>query len=130
LLPHLRERYNPRVDESIVRLAEQAGEAHQFISGLAERVAAVCIAADSSGMKIDCGKLKDHSCVLVREVFKIAWRQAGWPEQAMGFDQWQQLAALAHAEGSGMLNLPGNIRAKRNRQFVIFELLAGQPRFP
>ena len=43
----------------------------------------------------------------------------------MGFDEWQQLAALATDDGSGMLNLPGGIRAKRDGQFVVLEVLAG-----
>ena len=59
----------------------------------------------------------------LREIFKIAWRKAGWPEQAMGFDEWQQLAVLATALGSQTLNLPGGIRAKRDGPFVVLELL-------
>ena len=129
LLPHLRERYNARLDDSLMRLAVQAREMHELISGVAMTIAADCVAADSLGVKIDCGKLQDHPAIVVREVFKIAWRQAGWPERAMGFDQWQQLAALTDTNGSRVLNLPGNIRVKREGQFMVFEPLAGKSGF-
>jgi hypothetical protein len=43
----------------------------------------------------------------------------------MGFDEWQQLAALAAGDSSPALNLPGGIRAKREGQLVVLEVLAG-----
>ncbi len=28
-------------------------------------------------------------------MFVLAWRMRGWPEQSMGFDQWEALAEMA-----------------------------------
>jgi tRNA(Ile)-lysidine synthase len=125
LLPHLRERYNPQVDAAISRLAAQAGEAQRVVAGLAATLAGRCVDAKFSRVKVDCDALEGQPTIVVREVFKFAWRQAGWPEQSMGFEEWQQLAVLATGTGSQMLNLPGGIRAKRAGQLVVLEVLAG-----
>ena len=125
LLPQLRERYNPQVDAALLRLAAQAGEAQNVVARLAATLAERCVDVKISGAKVDCESLEGRPTIVVREVFKFAWRQAGWPEQSMGFEEWQQLAVLAEAEGSQTLNLPGGIRAKREGQLVVLEVLAG-----
>jgi tRNA(Ile)-lysidine synthase len=124
LLPHLRELYNPQIDAALLRLAAQAGEAQDVLSELAATLAKECFDANSSQVKIDCGPLRDQPAIVVREVFKFAWRQAGWGEQSMGFDEWQQLAALAAGESCQIFNLPGGRRVQRDGQFVVVEVLA------
>jgi tRNA(Ile)-lysidine synthase len=125
LLPQLRERYNRQVDAALLRLAAQAGEAQKVVAGLAATLAGRCVDAKFTRAKVDCEALEGQPMIVVREVFKFAWRQAGWPEQSMGFEEWQQLAGLAAGDGSLTLNLPGGIRAKREGQHVVLELLAG-----
>jgi hypothetical protein len=125
LLPQLRDRYNPQVDAAILRLAAQAGEAQQVIAGLAATLAERFVDAKFSRVKVDCEALEGQPMFVVREVFKCAWRQAGWREQSMGFEEWQQLADLVAGDGSLTLNLPGGIRAKREGQLVVLEVLAG-----
>jgi tRNA(Ile)-lysidine synthase len=127
LLPQLRERYNSQVDAALMRLAQQAGEAQQVIVELAAKLAEDCVVADFVRAQIDCSKLEGRPPIVIREVFKLAWRQARWPEQSMGFDEWRQLAALASGAGSQPLNLPGNIRARRDGRIVVLEPLAGKP---
>jgi tRNA(Ile)-lysidine synthase len=125
LLPQLRERYNLQVDAAILRLAAQAGEVQQAVAGLAATLAEQCVDAKVKRATVDCMALEGQPTVVVREVFKFAWRHAGWSEQSMGFEEWQQLAVLATGTGSQMLNLPGGIRAKREGQLVVLEVLAG-----
>lgn len=121
LLPHLRERYNRQVDAALARLASQADDARQLVVDLAGDLATTCTSATSSSVRIDCGQLEFRPQILVREVFRIAWLEAGWPQQAMGFDEWQQLASLASRREPKSINLPGNIRARRVDQYVILE---------
>jgi tRNA(Ile)-lysidine synthase len=121
LLPHLRERYNPKVDTTLVNLAAQAGEAHQVILSLAAGIARDCVVADPIQVRIDCGKLAGQPAIVVREICKLAWRQAGWPELSMGFDQWQQLATLADGADVQVINLPSNIRARRGDGFLVLD---------
>ncbi|HVT29451.1 MAG TPA: tRNA lysidine(34) synthetase TilS [Lacipirellulaceae bacterium] len=124
LLPQLRERYNPQVDAALVNLATQASEAQQVIASLAADVARLCVVAEANRVKINCGPLAGQPAIIVREVCKVGWRDAGWPEQSMGFDQWQQLASLIVGIDSKVVNLPGNVRARRTGDWVVLDRLA------
>ena len=54
LLPMLRERYNPSVDDALLRLAAQAGEAQQLIAGFAQQIAdAVRVAGSGSRRRLE-----------------------------------------------------------------------------
>ncbi len=115
LLPHLREHFNSKTDTALVNLATQANEAHRMIASFAANIARDCVVANPAQVRIDCGKLAGQPAIVVREICKLGWRKAGWPEQSMGFDQWQQLAALADGAVSQRINLPGNVRASCGR---------------
>jgi tRNA(Ile)-lysidine synthase len=125
LLPVLRARFNPQVDDALLRLAEQAREAHLMIAGTAGELARACVRVESAASAVRvvvlCQPLRDKAPLLTRDVCKIAWQQAGWPLQAMGFAEWQQLAELVHAERDSPLTLPGDIRARRENQSLILE---------
>jgi tRNA(Ile)-lysidine synthase len=124
LLPMLRERYNAGIDEALVRLATQAGEAQQVIATIAEQLAEDYVTRDSvAGLRIDCRRLAETPPLLAREVCRVAWGQAGWPMQAMGFEAWQQLAELIRGQRQSAVNLPGNIRGRRERDTLILEVL-------
>jgi tRNA(Ile)-lysidine synthase len=126
LLPELREIYNPQVDAALTRLATQANEAHDLISAIAEKVARDCVVVTATGTQIDCKTLAEQPPIIVREVFKLAWREAGWPLQSMGFDEWQQLASLASGGNSRVvINLPGNIRARFQSGRIILDSPGG-----
>jgi tRNA(Ile)-lysidine synthase len=137
LLPLVRERCNGDVDAALFRLAKQAGEAQQLIAEMASQIAQGCVhveypkrpesggSADCgtsetvTAMRIECRQLRDKPSILVREVCKVAWQQANWPQQAMGFDQWQQLADFALAgQATPPLTLPGNVRASREEHLL------------
>jgi tRNA(Ile)-lysidine synthase len=131
LLPILRERYNPGVDDALLRLAAQAGEAQQLIAGFAQQVADECVTREVAHVegsntevvrvRIDCRQLANSPLPLVREVCRIAWQQAQWPLQAMGFDEWQELAELIIGERDMTINLPGGIRGRRENSVVVLE---------
>ena len=95
-----------------------------MVADIAAALADECVNAKSTRATINCGALEGQSRLVVREVFKLAWREAGWPEQSMGFDEWRQLARLAVGDCTAMLNLPGGIRAKRDEKAVVLEVLA------
>jgi tRNA(Ile)-lysidine synthase len=122
LLPQLREGYNPQVDAALLRLALQAGEAQQVVGELAATLAERCVNVKLPRIEVDRAALQGQPAIAVREVFKFAWRQAGWPEQSMGFEEWQQLALLAADQGASMLNLPGGIRVACDGQLVVLEV--------
>jgi tRNA(Ile)-lysidine synthase len=141
LLPQIRDHFNADVDSALVRLAAQARDAQQFIGMIAAELADKCVAVNrtsSSGgeiaaalssraaaMQIDCKVLRDERPVVVREVCRAAWTRAGWPEQAMGFAEWHQLAFLAQSDAEGgTINLPGGIRARRDSDFLFLHAVS------
>jgi len=73
--------------------------------------------------RIDCRMTESQPPIVVRELFRQVWSSAGWPQQAMGFKEWRQLASLAiEPGGAGSINLPGAVRAYREGHLL--ELLA------
>ncbi len=113
LLPLLRARYSPSVDESLLRLAEQADEASDFCESAArELLNSSMTTSDHNEVLFNVAALRGQPDILIREALRIAWREANFPEQAMTHDWWCQLAGLAVDAASGkVLNLPGNVRA-------------------
>jgi hypothetical protein len=129
----LRDRFNANVDEAVLRLAEQARDAQHFLETTAEASAAGCLSVEGGSSRIrelaarvtlECGPLALQPTIVVCEVFRFAWRSAGWPEQSMGYDEWRLLAHMAASdEPKTAVNLPGNIVARRCGEAVICERL-------
>ena len=73
---------------------------------------------------IECPSISAQNPLVIGEVCKVAWDEAGWPRQAMGFDHWQQLADLITGNAdSEPANLPGNVQARREGHRLILERL-------
>ena len=134
LLPAFRDYYNPDVDAALLRLAVQAAETQELIAGIVVQLAIECVSIEFGAppaaneprlarrIRIDGRKFSDQSALIIREVCKTAWQEAGWPQQAMGFDQWQQLAELIGGENSEPAeNLPGGVRAHREGSDIILQ---------
>jgi tRNA(Ile)-lysidine synthase len=120
LLPYLCEHVGPQADVALVRIAEQAREAQNLIDQLAEQLLAACGAeTGGDGVALNVAPLAKKSPLLVAEALRAAWRVAGWPEQAMTYRWWRELAALAQSpdtrssDASLSLNLPGDVLARR-----------------
>jgi len=131
LLPLLRESYNSAVDDALLRLAFHADEAQEVVAGIAGQLASNCIAIEpgpqepTAGkalrVRLDCRELRRAPILLVREVCRTAWRQAGWPMQAMGYDEWQAIAELMQGHHDSSVNLPGGVRASRENEVVVLD---------
>ena len=114
LLPVLRSGFNGDFDQAVLRLAQQADESQQVIAALADRLFRRCATVSENRVQIDCRPLAAEPALLIRETCKMAWTEARWPLQDMGFDQWQQLATLVGEDaGSGSFTLPSGVRAER-----------------
>ena len=98
LLPLLAAHYNPTVVEALLRLGELAGQSQALIDALVRDVAERClrhVARDE--VRLDLSILAVQPPHLVREVLVDVWRQQGWPLVAMGFAEWESLAAMISA---------------------------------
>lgn len=128
LLPLLRDRFNPDVYQSLLRLATQAEETQQLLSSLASDLTEKSVHHSAQGCEIDCAPLAAQPPLLVRELCKTSWTSAGWPLQDMGFNQWHQLAELIQSDASaGSINLPAAIRAERRGNCVYLARIASSP---
>jgi tRNA(Ile)-lysidine synthase len=134
LLPAIRQHYPGDIDFNLLRLSHQAFEAQELITSIALPLVDECVtvefAADRTGagekqvwrVRIRCTDLARQPPLIVRTVCKIAWQRSHWPRQAMGYDQWQQLAALVEGETHmPTVNLPGNVHARRDGDVITLD---------
>jgi tRNA(Ile)-lysidine synthase len=124
LLPQLAEQYNANVTEALLRLAQLAGEAQSVID---ERVAAVvrrAVMFAANRITFDTSQLAGEPRFILRELLVAAWRRQSWPEQAMGFDQWDSLAEQLLSPGAktgSKQMLPGGIAVVRQANCLVLE---------
>ena len=125
LLPQLAQRYNANVVDALLRLSHLAGEAQDVIDGLVADLLRRHVTLEKDRLLVACAELRREPRYLVRELFVAAWRRQGWPEQAMGFAEWELLADMALApdvpRGSLTRMLPGGIRVERQADAVLLE---------
>jgi tRNA(Ile)-lysidine synthase len=116
LLPWLAEQFNPSVKEALLRLGTLAGEAQAVVDALVDQLWEMAVRSEGAGAIVfDLTKLAPQPPYLVRELLMAAWRRQGWPMQAMGHAQWQQLCQMAISAAAGETIppqvFPGNIAA-------------------
>jgi tRNA(Ile)-lysidine synthase len=131
LLPQIAGHYNPNVVEALTRLGSMADDVQELVDELVRQMAERCVKEDLvDAVTIECRSLQCENGFLVRQLLISIWSDHAWPQQAMGYDKWDQLAELATAEestGPGTkIVLPGNILAER--QGGVLLLLAAQSR--
>ncbi len=111
LLPLLREKLNPRVDEAISRLALSACQADQFLRSRAMEL----LIDEQEGVGdytgFNTALLADKPEILQRCVLKLVVEGQGVPLKAMTFDHYQQLAAICRPDGPTGMQLPGGFEA-------------------
>jgi tRNA(Ile)-lysidine synthase len=113
LLPQLARQYNCSVAEALLRLGSLAGEVQTVIDAVVEDLAERCVRAEGpDAVSIDTALLTGQSRYVVRELLLSIWRRQGWPMQAMGYRQWEQLSEMISAGGPRQV-LPGEVQAER-----------------
>ncbi len=118
LLPYLVQQYNPAIASVLGRLAEQAAQAYEYQVTLAGDLLAEAERWRAGRLLVfAAARLAGQPRWLVREVFRLIWIREGWPLGAMGFREWDRLAAVALGEVAAV-DLPGGIRAQRHQHVV------------
>lgn len=124
LLPLLARDYNADVAAALLRMGQQAREAHEVIRQLADELAERAVRLESGDRggrstgggraTIDCRPLAGANRHVVREMFVDIWRRWAWPRQAMGLAEWDALCAMALGESDqASRTLPGEVVATR-----------------
>lgn len=118
ILPRLRETVNPRLDEALLRLAQQATEASSLVTRLARNeLRHALIESTPMLIRLRVRRLKSRSRPVIRETVALAWRRAGWPRQRMSFAHWDAVAAII-VDG-GRRSLPARTDVRRRRGELI-----------
>ncbi|MGD9126360.1 MAG: tRNA lysidine(34) synthetase TilS [Planctomycetia bacterium] len=125
LLPTLRDAYNPAVDEAIVRLGQLARENQMFLDETLDDLIETCVQKRSSeAVTLDRSALKTAPSYLIRELMTRLWTEQGWPQQAMGYEQWHRLATLLQTDPASddtfnpQVALPGGITVEIHDQTI------------
>jgi len=110
LLPFLREQYNPKIDDALLRLADLASEALPILE---EKTAtlqkeSVCTATENR-VVLDRTRLLRESSFQVCELLTALWKERGWSLRSMGFDQWHRVKEWVRNPQTPRLFLPGEI---------------------
>ena len=111
VIPLVEQTINPGFADALRRLAMLAGEAQSAIDESIETLFARCVLSTTREVRVNVGMLADIHRHVVRELFSLIWRHQEWPMRAMGFDEWELLAAMAVDRRPYSATLPGAIEA-------------------
>jgi tRNA(Ile)-lysidine synthase len=123
LLPELREQFNPRVETALCRLAQQVRDVQDLVDELAENLLRSALRESAPDRALlDLAPLRNARRHLVREALRELFTQQEWPRGRIGFDAWDELAALAQtAQAPKSLTLPEGITAHYRRGVLTIE---------
>ncbi len=107
LLPQLRRRLNPRVDEAVLRIVQAAGEAGGLLEQLADGLTEGC--GDGS-VSLKRTTLREAGSAVARQAVRAALGRVSAPMDRLGAEWVDRLMELAH-DGRGVCDLPGDFRA-------------------
>jgi tRNA(Ile)-lysidine synthase len=123
LLPQLERDYNPRVRQALLRIAQIANQADEFLTQEADRLLQSAARPIPGGIELNIAKMNPSPPAIIRQALMQVWQQQGWPQQDMSFDKWELLAEALqkrnpdHA-GSSWHTLPGDVRVVKERDVV------------
>jgi len=122
LLPLIQDRTELAAAPAILGLSQQAAQTQAWIDDQAQQLVqgAFDLQPSAGSIRIRTKPLSPQPLLLVREACRQAWRGMGWPEQAMGRAQWDQLAQqVVEPSVPEVLNLPGDVRAERQANTLL-----------
>jgi tRNA(Ile)-lysidine synthase len=118
LLPQIERNFNPRIRDALTRLGQQAMDIDVVLQSVVDEILETVLEeATADVCRIRCDGLAEHPPHLIRETLKRLWRRVGWPEQRMGFEEWNRLSDLVRDQGTA--TLPGSIEARRRGTLLI-----------
>jgi tRNA(Ile)-lysidine synthase len=129
VLPLLREKFNPQVDEALLRLGEQARGADAYLSETSERLLeSLVVSHDDRQLTLHADLLARKPQVMRAQVVRHALLRLGIGEQELTYGHLEAVANLAAGrEGNKTLDLPGGFRVSRRYARLVFEAATGAP---
>lgn len=126
LLPLVRSELPYSVDTSLLRLASQADEWRAATGALVDLAIGsyMRLVGNPPQLEIDCQQCALLPAVALQEACRQFWRRAGWPEQAMGHDDWKRLGEAVRTRGDVSM-FPGGIAAQRRGEVLLLARIPG-----
>lgn len=122
LIPHLRDRFNPRVVQALLSLSRQARDATRVIRRKAAKLLKRSIVqATPECVRLQAGPFASADAAVVREATVRLWRLQRWPRQRMSFRHWAAAAELLRGTGPAGVEWPGAIAGVRRGRLVVLE---------
>ena len=122
LLPMLRKKFNPQVDEAVSRLATLAAVHETVVSELLDRLIDTARVEESSNrIVLDIVPLQDYSDTVLREMLISIWKHKKFPQREMDYFRWSALAKLLEGSDNRRHDLPGGMTAERTQQRFVIE---------
>ena len=122
LLPLLAKDFNPGVQDSIVRLAEQTQELLQSLDAVADLLLSEAVLERTlAHCRLDARKLAQHPEPIVRHALTVLWIQQKWSRKKMSRDHWHRLAAMLLDPSSSSIDLPGRIHGEIRGNLLLLE---------
>ena len=131
LLPLLRERYNPRVDAALARLAELAAGAAPCLEELGRcALDQILLGSSAEELALNAAGLSTMEPTTAALAVRAALHRLEVPMQEIGQAQVQKIQALAAdgPDGPTAADLPGGLRAcRRGDRLVLSRRAGGEP---
>lgn len=120
ILPLLRRYLNPKVDDSIRRLADLAGETEETLDDFFNYVFEKIVFEDSmNSIVLNIVELQLLRPATIREIFVRIWRRKSWPLRKMGFEDWTNLTDFVFSNEKHHYCYGKIIIEKRNNRLMI-----------
>jgi tRNA(Ile)-lysidine synthase len=118
LIPQLEREYNPAFVDALCRLARQAADVQMEMRRLAEELLTQAeLPRAGATLVLRTDVLNAALPHRLREMFRLVWQREKWPENAMGFDEWQRLVAVVNGDAKAC-DLPSGVRVRRTDRVV------------
>jgi tRNA(Ile)-lysidine synthase len=126
LLPHLAT-YNPAIVTLLCRLAGQAMEIQADHENQAAALLYECELPRAGSMLVfDVTRLAHRPRHLVREMFRLLWIRERWPQGALGFEDWDRIAAQVEQGERSTVQIAGEVRVRRRGKVIQLERVASR----
>ncbi len=124
LLPSIRDRINPKVEDALLRLASQAGMVEGFLTSQARQLLADSVShADAERILIDVNMISAADPAVRMTAYRLALQDLRAPQRDIGSEHLAAIDMLLSGSGR-VVNLPGDFSVRREpSQLLIMRAL-------